>query len=51
MLVKVSNLEKIINVFYTLSTDYYFPNFRGIKMLITLRMFLHVNEHFSVNLF
>lgn len=51
MLEKVSNLKKIINVFCMLSTDYCFPNFRGIKMLINLRMFLYVNEHFSVHFF
>lgn len=51
MLEKVSNLKKIINVFCMLSTDYCFPNFRGIKMLINLRMVLYVNEHFSVHFF
>lgn len=48
---KVSTFKKIINVFYTLSADYYFPNFRGIKMLINLTTVLNVNGHFSVHLF
>lgn len=51
MLEKVSNLKKTIKVFYMLSTDYYFPNFRGIKMLVNLRMVLYVNEHFLVHFF
>lgn len=38
MLEKVSNLKNIINVFYMLSTDYYFPNFRGSEMLNNLRI-------------
>lgn len=46
MLEKGSNLKKAIKVFCMLSTDYYFPNFRGIKMLVNLRMVLYVNEHF-----
>lgn len=38
VLEKMSSPKKIINVFYKLSTDYYFPNFRSIKILINLRM-------------
>lgn len=43
---KVSNLREIINMFCMLSTDYYFQNFRGTKMLIILRIILNVNKNF-----